>query len=84
MRITTNVNWVRLDKTEVIQRLLFQGDINKNVGVDGSVGVQYRPLLTDNLLVTAGVSVFKPSTGFKQILKNGTFYSPFLVATLAY
>ena len=84
MRITTNVNWVRLDKTEVIQRLLFQGDINKNIGVDGSVGVQYRPLLTDNLLVTAGISVFKPSTGFKQILKNGTFYSPFLVATLAY
>ena len=84
LRVTTNVNWVRLDKTEVIQRLLFQGDINKNVGLDGSVGFQWRPMLTDNLLVTTGISVFKPSTGFKQILKDGTFYSPFLVATLTY
>jgi carboxypeptidase family protein len=84
LRISTNANWVRLDKTEVIQRLLFQGEIDKNVGIDASVGLQWRPLLVDNLVVTGGISVFKPSSGFKQILKNGTFYSPFLVATLTY
>ena len=33
-------------------------------------GLQYRPALNDNVLLTAGVSVFQPGTGFKQILTN--------------
>jgi hypothetical protein len=84
VRMTTNVNWVRLDKTEVIQRLLFQGDIDKNVGFDYSVGFQYRPMLVDNLILTTGVAGFTPSQGWKQILRSGNYFSPFLVATLAY
>ena len=41
--------------------------IDKAIGIDAGVGFQYRPVLNDNLLITAGVSVFKPGTGFKQI-----------------
>jgi hypothetical protein len=84
LRVTTNVNWVRLDKVETIQRLLFQGEIDKNVGFDYSVGFQYRPMLVDNLLLTTGVAGFTPSKGWKQILRSGSYFSPFLVATLTY
>jgi hypothetical protein len=84
MRLVTNVNAVALDKVETVQRLLFQTEIDKFLGIDAGVGVQYRPLLTDNLLLTAGVSAFQPGKGFKQILNSGLLYTPFVVATLTY
>jgi hypothetical protein len=84
LRTTINFNAVSLDKVETIQRLLFQGEIDKFLGFDLGVGFQWRPMLTDNLLITAGASVFQPSEGFKQILNSGLLYTPFVVATLTY
>lgn len=84
MRATFNVNYLRFHHTETMQRLLFQGEIDRGIGLDYSVGVQYRPALNDNVLLTGGVSVFTPSRGFKQILTSGTLYTPFVVLTLTY
>jgi len=58
LRTTVNFNAIALDKVETVQRLLFQGEIDKFLGVDVGIGFQWRPMLTDNLLVTAGVSAF--------------------------
>ncbi|MGQ0735150.1 MAG: carboxypeptidase-like regulatory domain-containing protein [Acidobacteriota bacterium] len=84
LRTTLNVNYLRFHRTETMRRLLFQGDIDKAIGLDYSVGFQYRPALNDNLLLTGGVSVFTPGKGFKQILTNDVLYTPFVVVTLAY
>jgi hypothetical protein len=84
MRATLNLNYLRFHHTETMQRLLFQGEIDRAIGLDYSVGVQYRPALNDNVLVTGGVSVFTPGRGFKQILASGTLYTPFVVLTLTY
>ncbi len=84
MRIVTNLNLLSFDKVETVQRLLFQNQVDKFLGVDAGVGVQYRPMLTDNLLLTAGVSAFQPGKGFKQVLSSGLLYTPFVVATLTY
>ncbi len=84
MRTTLNVNLLRFHRTETLQRVLFQGDIDKMIGLDYSVGLQYRPALNDNVLVTGGVSVFAPGKGFKQILTDAVLYTPFVVVTLTY
>lgn len=84
MRTTLNVNLLRFHRTETLQRLLFQGDIDKMIGLDYSVGIQYRPALNDNVLITGGVSVFQPGKGFKQILTDSVLYTPFVVVTLTY
>ncbi len=84
LRTTLNVNYLRFHRTESIQRLLFQGDVDKAIGLDYSVGFQYRPALNDNVLLTAGASVFTPGNGFKQILTNKVLYTPFVVLTLTY
>jgi hypothetical protein len=84
LRTTINFNAIALDKVETVQRLLFQGEIDKFLGFDVGVGFQWRPMLTDNLLVTTGVSAFQPGKGFKQILNTGLLYTPFVVATLTY
>lgn len=84
LRTTFNVNLLRFHRTETLSRLLFQGDIEKMIGLDYSVGTQYRPALNDNLVITGGVSVFAPGRGFKQILTSGVLYTPFVVATVTY
>jgi hypothetical protein len=84
LRTTINVNYLRFDHTETMQRLLFQGQIDKEIGLDYSVGVQYRPALNDNVVFTGGVSVFSPGKGFKQLLTTGVLYTPFVVVTLTY
>jgi hypothetical protein len=84
LRMSVSVNYLRFHKTAPIERLLFQPSLDNGIGLDASVGFQYRPLLIDNVLVTAGVSVFKASEGFRQILTKSVLYTPFAALTLTY
>jgi hypothetical protein len=84
LRLTANVNYLRFDKTETLQKIFFQGEIDKAIGVDSSVGFQYRPWLNDNVIISGGASIFTPGTGFKQILTRNVLYTPFVVLTLTY
>ena len=84
LKLITNINLLRFHRTETLQRLLFQGDIDKAIGIDVGGGFQYRPALNDNMVITAGVSALVPGTGFKQIFADKVLYSPFLVLTLMY
>lgn len=84
LKLITNVNLLRFHRTETLQRLLFQGDIDKAIGIDVGGGFQYRPALNDNMVITAGVSALVPGTGFKQIFADKVLYSPFVVLTLMY
>jgi hypothetical protein len=52
--------------------------------MDYSAGVQWRPALNDQLVVTGGASFFMPSAGFKNILTADKLFAPFVVLTLRY
>lgn len=84
LRISGNVSYLRFDTIESLQRILFQSTVEKSIGIDSSVAAQYRPALNENLVLTGGMAVFMPGNGFKNILTNGTLYSPFVAVTLAY
>jgi Carboxypeptidase regulatory-like domain len=84
MRLTTNFSALRFHRTDVLRRILFQDNVDNAIGYDASVGLQYRPWLNDNVLITAGASAFKPASGFKQIFADGVLYTPFVVLTLTY
>ncbi len=84
MKLITNVNYLRFQKTEVLQRLLFQGDIDRTIGIDLGGGLQWRPALNDNVVVTGGVTALLPGAGYKQLFSDKALYSPFLVVTLTY
>ncbi len=75
---------MRFQTTEVLRRVLFQDAVEKPIGLDYSLGAQYRPWLNDNVIITGGVSVFTPGSGFKQVLESRTLYSPFVVLTFTY
>jgi hypothetical protein len=84
LHLTADANLLRFQYTSVLSRLLFQQSIDKTIGMDYSVGVQYRPALNDNIIVTGGASYFRPSEGFKNLLTTDSLFAPFVVLTLRY
>jgi hypothetical protein len=84
LTMSANVNYMRFHRTAPLERLLFQPSLDKNIGLDASVGFQYRPKLNDNIIVVAGAAVFKPSQGFRHLLTNDVLYTPFAALTVVY
>ena len=84
LNVSLNANLLRFQDTEVLERLLFQSKISKSIGMDYSLGFVYRPSLNDNVIITAGTSLFTPAAGFKNILTKDPLFAPFIVLTLRY
>jgi len=64
------VNYIRLDATQSVEAILFQGNIHKTLGTDISLGLRYRPLLNQNISIVGGTAVFLPGRGFKDIYEK--------------
>jgi len=43
-------------------------------GEDFGVGVEYRPPLSENIILTGGASALQPGQGFKDIYTAGHFF----------
>ena len=61
---------MRFHHTETLETLLFQPGIRHDIGFDYGVGVQYRPLLSENFTLAAGFSSLIPGVGFKDIYSS--------------
>jgi Carboxypeptidase regulatory-like domain len=72
-----NVNYLRFQRTEVLEQILFQAPIRHSIGWDSSIGVRYRPPLTENIAITAGAATLIPGQGLKDIYTGKVMYSFF-------
>jgi hypothetical protein len=72
-----NFNYLRFDRTETLEYILFESPIRHSIGEDFGVGVTYRPPLTENIVLTAGASALQPGDGFKDIYTSRTLFSLF-------
>jgi hypothetical protein len=71
-------NYIRFDKTDPLETILFQGDISKDFGTDISIGLRYRPFLSNNVVIVGGAAAFLPGQGFKDLYeRGGTLYHVF-------
>jgi hypothetical protein len=75
LRTFVNANYLRFDRTEPLELLLFQGGIRHSIGTDVGAGLEYRPPLTENIVLTAGASTLIPDIGFEQIFNKRTLIS---------
>jgi hypothetical protein len=62
-----NCNFLMFDKTNVLEQFLFDGNIHREIGVDLSSGLEYRPFLSNNVIIRMGVAGLLPARGFKEI-----------------
>jgi len=80
-----NANYLRFDKTETLQRLLFQPHIRKEIGWDLSAGIRYRPFLNNNVMLLLGYAVLIPGKGFGDIYASRrALFTGFTNLTLTY
>ncbi|MEA2624318.1 MAG: hypothetical protein QOD06_363 [Candidatus Binatota bacterium] len=84
LRAILNLNYLQFAETKPLVVLLQQQGIDRDIGFDYSIGLQYRPLLIDNVIVVASAAALTPMMGFRDVFVGETLYSTFLAVTLAY
>ncbi len=84
LRAFVNANYLRFDRTEPLQIVLAQPGIRHSIGTDSGMGVQYRPPLTENIVITAGVSNLLPGAGFEEIFNKRVLLSGFTTIRLTF
>ncbi len=67
LRMLTNANYLEFDNTRVLKAFTFQNNIHRTIGVDLSVGFEYRPRLSDNVIWTCGYACLIPGAGLKDL-----------------
>jgi len=84
LKAFVNANYLQFVRTEPLQILLFQQHIRHSIGTDTGVGIQYRPPLTENIVITAGISDLVPGAGFGDILNKRVLISGFSTIKLVF
>ncbi|MCC6764930.1 MAG: hypothetical protein IT293_09730 [Deltaproteobacteria bacterium] len=69
-----NATYLRFVDTEPLQLLLKQPDVRQDIGIDLSLGVEYRPFLNNNVIVKGFGAILQPFGGFNDILESNTLY----------
>lgn len=65
-----NANYVRFMETDPIKTALLTDKVANELGYDLSTGFQYRPLLTDNIIISTGFGVLLPGPGYRDIYQT--------------
>jgi hypothetical protein len=85
LKAILTANHIRLDTTKPIEAILFQSHIDPTLGEDLSLGLRYRPLLNQNVIVVGGAAAFLPRRGFRDIYDSGrTLYHVFTNVVLTF
>ena len=88
LRLSTNVNHIWMENTNVIQRLRQQGTIRRDIGWDLSAAIVFRPLNIQNIVFRLSGAVLQPGQGFDDLFVNvprdDRYYSVLFNAILTY
>jgi hypothetical protein len=93
LRSFLNANYILFAETDTIKTAVFADHVANEVGWDLSLGFQYRPLLTDNIIFSAGFGVLIPGQGYRDIYTpvtdpasavNDFLFSGLLAVTFTY
>jgi hypothetical protein len=88
LRISTNLNHLWFQTTEVLQTLRNEGSIARDIGWDLSLAAIVRPKFTQNIVLRASAAMLRPGAGFRDLFDNvdrrKNYYSFLLNAILTY
>ena len=89
LRSVNNANVLWFDAINPLQQFVYQGDLNRFIGVDLSTGLEYRPLLSNNVIFRGGLAALVPGQGFRELFdrkdrENPGLLAGFLEAILTY
>ncbi len=67
LKMINNCNFLWFDSTAVLQQFTFDAALDTRIGTDISSGFEYRPLLSNNVIMLLGVATLIPGSGFKAL-----------------
>jgi hypothetical protein len=70
LKTINNVNFLWFDATEVLETYLFVGEVDKYIGADLSTGLEYRPLLNNNIILQGGLATLVAGDGYSDLFQN--------------
>ena len=70
LRLFLNANYLQFASTDTLMRVLLTNQAGRNIGADLSTGVQWRPFLISNVVVSAGCGFLLPGSGYRDIYTN--------------
>jgi hypothetical protein len=71
VRVLGNVSYLRFMETQVLGVLRNQAPPSKDLGIDVSAGVQWRPFMSQNVVVNASAAALVPRRGLRQLYDEG-------------
>lgn len=77
LRAFVNSNYLRFDRTEPLELLLFQRPIHHSIGTDLGAGFEYRPPLSENIVIRGGASALLPGQSLQDIYNGRVLFSVF-------
>jgi len=87
VRVLGNISKLNFVNTSVLGVLRNQAPPSKDLGIDVSMGIQYRPFMSQNVVFNASVAALLPGKGLKQLYeenKRGPQYSILMNLLLTY
>lgn len=67
LRLVANLNKLEFDNTNVLGTLRQQRPPSTDLGIDASVGFQYRPFFSQNVVVNGSFAKLLPGKGYKEL-----------------
>lgn len=87
LRVSANLSYLRFQDTTVLGVLRNQKPPDREIGWDVSASVQYRPFMTQNLVLNASAAALVPGRGLRQLYdedRRGPQYSVLVNLLLNY
>jgi len=86
LRLSTNINHLNFNETDVLEVLRNEGEIRNSIGWDMSASAIYRPMMSQNVVFRLSYAALLPGKGFKDLYhtENEHFYTLLANLTLAY
>jgi hypothetical protein len=70
LRLSLNWNYLRFDRTEVLEVARNQGSIHEEIGHDISASLIWRPLMSQNIVVRGSYAHLIPGKGFEDLFPD--------------
>jgi len=76
LRAFANANYIWFNDTDPLRLALQTNKVRNELGLDLSVGFKYRPFLTEQVVISAGIGALFPGAGYRDIYRRNTIHVP--------
>ena len=70
LKATANLSYLQFMETDSLETFLELEEIDRDIGWEATLGFQYRPLLTNNIIFNVGGSALRPGRGMRKMYES--------------